>query len=206
MPLTVTPAALGAPFSFPVKAKARWLICENICVPEEGEFRLDLPVRAASIPSPQAPLFAAADERIPQPSPFAAKLSADGVLSLKGDGISPSSVRDAWFFPEKWDVIDDAAPQKLEVANGSLSLFLKPAKTFDPKASLPGVLVLRDESGAERFGSDVEAMPDLGPKPFRRVSIPAFRDEIGPILRRDRRDLCGLAIARVILPEPAIRR
>jgi thiol:disulfide interchange protein/DsbC/DsbD-like thiol-disulfide interchange protein len=151
LPLTVTPAALGAPSSFPVKAKARWLICENICVPEEGEFRLDLPVRAASIPSPQAPLFAAADERMPQPSPFAAELSAGGVLSLKGDGISPSSVRDAWFFPEKWDVIDDAAPQKLEVANGSLSLFLKPAKTFDPKASLPGVLVLRDESGAERF-------------------------------------------------------
>ena len=73
LPLTVTPAALGAPSSFPVKAKARWLICENICVPEEGEFRLDLPVRAASIPSPQAPLFAAADERMPQPSPFAAE-------------------------------------------------------------------------------------------------------------------------------------
>jgi thiol:disulfide interchange protein/DsbC/DsbD-like thiol-disulfide interchange protein len=151
LPLTVTPAASGAPSSFPVKAKASWLICENICVPEEGEFRLDLPVGVVSTPSPQAPLFAAADERIPQPSPFAAKLSADGVLSLKGDGISPSSVRDAWFFPEKWDVIDDAAPQKLDVGDGNLSLSLKPAKSFDPKASLPGVLVLRDEGGAERF-------------------------------------------------------
>ena len=150
LPLTVTPAASGAPSSFPVKAKASWLICENICVPEEGEFGLDLPV-GASTPSPQAPLFAAEDERIPQPSPFAAKLSADAVLSLKGAGISPSSVRDAWFFPEKWDVIDDAAPQKLDVGDGNLSLSLTPAKSFDPKASLPGVLVLRDGGGAERF-------------------------------------------------------
>ena len=115
LPLTVTPAASGAPSSFPVKAKASWLICETICVPEEGESSLDLPVGTASTPSAQAPLFAAADERIAKPSPFAAKLSPDGVLSLAGDGISQSSVRDAWFFPEKWDVIDDAAPQKLNV-------------------------------------------------------------------------------------------
>ena len=37
------------------------------------------------------------------------------------------------------------------VGDGNLSLSSKPAKTFDPKASLPGVLVLRDEGGAERF-------------------------------------------------------
>ena len=37
LPLTVTPPRdLGA---LPVQAKASWLICEKICVPEEGELR-----------------------------------------------------------------------------------------------------------------------------------------------------------------------
>ncbi len=147
LPLTVTPAASGAASSFTIKAKASWLICETICVPEEGEFSLDLPIGVAPAPSAQAPLFAAADERIPHPSPFVEKLSGDGVLSFSSDGISSSSVSDAWFFPEKWDVIDDAAPQKLSVAAGTLSLSLKPAKSFDPAVSLAGLLVLKDERG-----------------------------------------------------------
>ncbi|MBV9430792.1 MAG: thioredoxin family protein [Hyphomicrobiales bacterium] len=151
LPLTVTPPSAFTAASFPVKAKASWLICENICVPEEGEFRLDLPIGMTAAPSPQASLFAAADERTPEPSPFGAQLSPEGVLSFTGASITPSSVHEAWFFPEKWDVIDDAASQTLRVAQGSLSLSLKPAKSFDPASSLPGVLVIRNESGAERF-------------------------------------------------------
>jgi thiol:disulfide interchange protein/DsbC/DsbD-like thiol-disulfide interchange protein len=163
LPLTVTPVASGAPSSFPIKAKASWLICENICVPEEGSFRLDLPAGTAS-PAPQAPLFAAADARVPRPSPFTAKLSPDATLSLIGEGISSKSVRDAWFFPEKWGAIDDARPQRLAVADGAFSLALTPAKTFDPKASLSGILVVKNESGAESFFT-IAATPDGGAAP-----------------------------------------
>ena len=73
LPVTVTPPAGVS--AFPIKAKASWLICEKICVPEEGELTLDLPVGLAS-PSVEAPLFAAADARIPQPSADAATISA----------------------------------------------------------------------------------------------------------------------------------
>jgi thiol:disulfide interchange protein/DsbC/DsbD-like thiol-disulfide interchange protein len=148
LPLTVTPP--GKIASFPVAAKASWLICEKICVPEEGSFLIDLPIGAAS-PSPQAQLFAAADARIPRPSPFTAKLASDASLSLAGDAISSGSVHDAWFFPDKWGAIDDAAPQTLTVADGKLSLALKPGQTFDPKASLSGVLVVKDAAGTETF-------------------------------------------------------
>ncbi len=56
LPVSVTPAGAGGTL---VKAHAEWLVCRDICVPEEADFRLDLPPGAGA-PSAQAPLFAAA--------------------------------------------------------------------------------------------------------------------------------------------------
>jgi suppressor for copper-sensitivity B len=52
-PLMVTPANAGAPIA--LKAKVRYLVCEQICVPQEASLALDLPAGAAS-PSGFAPL------------------------------------------------------------------------------------------------------------------------------------------------------
>ncbi|MBV9701629.1 MAG: cytochrome C biogenesis protein, partial [Methylobacteriaceae bacterium] len=112
LPITVTPAQDAA--SLPIDAKASWLVCEKICIPEEGGFHLYVPLGTPS-PSPQAPLFAVADARIPRPSPYRATLAPDGTLSLGGEGISTRSVKDAWLFPSAWGPIDQAAPQKLTV-------------------------------------------------------------------------------------------
>ena len=55
LPVTITPGASGGAA---IEAHAVWLVCERICVPEEGSFRLDL---AAGTPAPsaEASLFAA---------------------------------------------------------------------------------------------------------------------------------------------------
>ncbi|MBN9564396.1 MAG: thioredoxin family protein [Alphaproteobacteria bacterium] len=53
LPVTVT-----APGKLAVTAHANWLVCKEICVPEEGVFRLDLPAGTPT-PSAQAALFAA---------------------------------------------------------------------------------------------------------------------------------------------------
>jgi thiol:disulfide interchange protein DsbD len=158
LPFAVTPPA--GLTSFPIKAKASWLICEKVCVPEEGELTLDLPVGPAS-PSVEAPLFAAADARIPKPSTDAATISSDGVLTIAGGDLSPDVVREAWFLPASWGAIDDLAPQALNVATGKLSLALKPGPAFDPKATLAGVLALEDVAGRERDLSIVAA-PQAG--------------------------------------------
>ncbi len=52
-PLMVTPKEPGAPVV--LKAKINYLVCEQICVPQEGELALDLP-RGAASPSSLAPL------------------------------------------------------------------------------------------------------------------------------------------------------
>jgi suppressor for copper-sensitivity B len=52
-PLMVTPVTAGAPVA--LKAKIRYLVCEQICVPQDGDLALDLPGGGAT-PSEHAPL------------------------------------------------------------------------------------------------------------------------------------------------------
>jgi thiol:disulfide interchange protein DsbD len=127
-----------------VKLHASWLVCSQICVPEQGDFTLDLPAGAPT-PSAQAPLFAAADARIPRPSPWPARLSPDGTLSVATAGVTPEAVKEAWFIPATPDAIAANAPQKLTVGEGTLSLHLQPAASH--ATTLDGVLVIADRSG-----------------------------------------------------------
>lgn len=160
LPVTVTPTGPGRE-ALTVEAEANWLVCERVCVPESGRFRLTLPPGPAA-PSAQAPILAAAEARLPVPSPFPARIAPDGTLSLSGDGLSPATVHEAWFFPQAWGALDQAAPQTLRVRGNTLTLALPPGPSFDPKAELQGVLVLRDAQGGES-GLQVAAMP--GPAP-----------------------------------------
>ena len=157
LPLAVTPGAL-TPRTGPlrIEAAANWLVCERICVPEEGRFTLDLPLGAPA-PSTEAPLFATAAASIPRPSPFEARIAPDGTLSLAGAGLSPATVSDAWFFPAAADAIEPAAPPALAVREGRVALALKTAPGFNGR-SLAGVVVLQDPGGQES-ALQVDAAP-----------------------------------------------
>ncbi len=58
LPVTITPGPTSA--ALPIEASATWLVCKDICVPEQGQFRLDLRPRSPAS-SPQAALFDQAD-------------------------------------------------------------------------------------------------------------------------------------------------
>jgi thiol:disulfide interchange protein DsbD len=155
---------LAVPASGPantVHLHASWLVCKDICVPEEGDFRLDLPDGTPAA-SAQAPLFAAAEAALPRPSPWPVEVAPDGTLTIAGDGISPAAVRDAWFIPAEAGTVDGPAPQTLRVREGRLTLALKPGEAFRPDAALSGVLTLRD-AGGQQTALAVTATP--GGKP-----------------------------------------
>ena len=118
LPVTITPSAAGA---VSVKAHANWLVCRDICVPEEGDFRLDLPAGNGS-PSAQAPLFAAFDREVPRPSPWHAVVGRDGTLLVQGPELTPATVVDAWFIPDTPGAIRDSAAQPLTVWHGGFTL------------------------------------------------------------------------------------
>ena len=134
-----------------VQANASWLVCSNICVPEQTHFSLPL----TGGPSAEAALFTP-----PQiaPSPFAAKISPDGTLSVTGP--TARQVVSARFFPTTQNLLVNAAPQKLSFTAAGLRLKLK---LLQPQHSkLSGVLELTDRAGNMQ-ALDLTATP--GPNP-----------------------------------------
>jgi thiol:disulfide interchange protein len=144
LPVTIS----GATGATPVRLHATWLVCAQICVPEQGDFSLFLPAGTPTA-SAQAPLFAASDALVPRASPWQARVAPDGALSVTGAGLSPASVRRAWFIPDSYGAIQDSAPQPLSVRDGGFSLALTPGTKFKPSSGLAGVLVVQDRTGQQ---------------------------------------------------------
>ena len=174
LPVTITPPKTAGPFT--IQATARWLVCDQICVPEQANFRLDLPPGTPA-PSAQAPLFAAHDQSVPRPSPWQASIAPDGNLWVQGPELRPATVAAAWFIPDRSGEIDDDAAQPLSVRQGGFVLELKLAKAVTPDAGLPGILVVADRSGLETAVT-VRATPGVPPPPafppIARVLMFAF--------------------------------
>ncbi|MBV9247887.1 MAG: thioredoxin family protein [Acetobacteraceae bacterium] len=156
LPVKVTGGHAGL-----IQAHASWLVCKQICVPEEGDFQVTLS-KGVPAPSAEARLFAAHDRAIPQPSPWQAHIAPNGRLWVQGPELSPSSVVDAWFVPDRSGEIQDSAAQLLSAREGGFILGIKLAKEFDPASGLSGILSVRDRSGQQ---TDVLLQAQAGPAP-----------------------------------------
>ncbi len=174
LPEQVHPGKGAGPWA--VRAHATWLVCKEICVPEEGNFQLDLP---AGVPAPnaQAPLFAAHDRAVPRASPWQAQIGPNGSLWVQGPELTASTVVDAWFIPDQPGRIQDDAAQPLSVRDGGFILGLKLAKGFDATNGLDGILTVRDRTGLQ---TDVAlhvapgVVPGPAMPPLQRVLAFAF--------------------------------
>jgi thiol:disulfide interchange protein DsbD len=150
LPLHVTPGA--GPLA--LSATAKYLVCKDICVPEQAALSLTLPPGLPA-PSAQTSLFDAA--KLPTPSPWPVHIAPDGTLAVQG----AAGVDAAWFFPTTAGRITPSAPQTLHAAFNGFTLSLQPDSGFDPKADLAGVLSVR-QSGQTRYLS-VAASPGAAP-------------------------------------------
>ena len=150
------PVAITAPKSarpgetITLKAAASFLVCEEICVPEDAILTLDLPVVAAAPqPDPRwGPAVAKALDAAPKPAALTATFArnAGGLsLAVTGAPLKGADLADAYFYPFKSTVIDHAKPQGIERGAEGLTLALTPGYDFTkgtaPKA-LDGVLSL----------------------------------------------------------------
>jgi DsbC/DsbD-like thiol-disulfide interchange protein len=161
--LTLAPGVSGVSGTL----AAHWLVCKDICVPEESSFRINLPAGQGT-QSAQAPLFQAHDQAVPRPSPWTATIAPDGTLFVRGQGLGPATVVDAWFIPDAaGEIVDDAA-QLLTVRDGGFTLGLRLAKGFDPESGLRGVLSVRDRASMQ---ADVALTASSGPAPLPAVPL-----------------------------------
>jgi thiol:disulfide interchange protein DsbD len=119
-----------------IAADVNWLVCSDICIPQQAHFALALD----GGPSSEAGLFASTSVVA---SPFPATIDGDGVLHVEGP--SAADVKSAQFFPDAAGEIVNGAPQRLGFTATGLTLRLtRPAQP----AALSGVLELTDKSGA----------------------------------------------------------
>lgn len=165
-----------------LKAAAGWLVCKDICIPEQADLTLSLAAAAGGAGSSAATTSAVAgiaDARARLPAPwegeaqFRARQSADPVRDGTGaetlvlrlmPAAALGEASSAYFFPTTWGAVDPVAPQRLDHDGDGLTLTMA-AGSEPPGETLAGVVV---------------ANPDLASEASQRraFAVTATRDDV----------------------------
>ncbi len=173
LPVTVRASASARPGdTVTLRAKAAFLVCADVCIPEDADLSLDLKV-VAEDPAPDpvwAPRVEAALAAAPRPGQVEAILiSGPSGLSIAATGavLAGGKARDAYFFPYEAGVLDHAAAQTLDRGPKGLTLALKPAPGAAVPSSLAGVLAVDGKvyEIEARPGKALPGAAGLGPPP-----------------------------------------
>lgn len=166
--ITVPESASGV--SFEVTADAKWLVCAEICVPEQASASLSIPLLDGTmtpLPSPHAAVIRTARKKVPEPKPWPAQFDVEGkavALNVENTAATVPEGAQIRFFPLKWGEISHAAPQSVSFGDGALKLRL----TLEQQAgnteldALEGVLAVEApgaDGAVERRGYSISAVP-----------------------------------------------
>ncbi|WGF88777.1 protein-disulfide reductase DsbD family protein [Marinivivus vitaminiproducens] len=164
VPVTV-PADWPAGRTLPLRAHAQWLVCAEICIPEEGVLSLDLPTGGATVADPAlAEGFAGARAALPGDSPWpaTAQVTSERIgLRLDAAGIDASRISDAYFFADRPGAVEPSAPQARNVDRSGLTLEIAPGRTAQ-EGPLTGVLVLTERLDGGPVSHAFEVRPETG--------------------------------------------
>ena len=139
------PAGLAKGAALPIKLKAQWLACtDEVCVPEQGAFALDLTVGDGASNARSA--FDGFRAKLPRPLGAMATHSGSGDrLRLAIPFPKTADIGNPHFFPATSGVIVDAAPQQFS-RNGD-ALILEVPMPKSASGAVAGVLSLGDGRG-----------------------------------------------------------
>jgi thiol:disulfide interchange protein DsbD len=166
LPMTLTAPASATPGQLvTLKAKARFLVCAEICVPEDADLSLTLPVGAG--PAPAEPQLGALIDKAlaqaPKPGLLSAAFQPKGpsvALAATGAPLKGADLAGAYFYPYAATVIDHAKPENIERGPDGLTLTMTAGYDFQggkTPASLAGVLAV----GGKAY--EVSAAPGAPP-------------------------------------------
>ena len=131
-------------------AKAQWLVCEEICIPEDAEVNLTLPVASEGpvLDDRYREKFLLSRQKIPRKLPVQTSIDVAGQdISLSVALSTDSRVQSLTYFPYEEGVIDLTAPINPKAAEGGgLLLALSPGWDFSNQSSFDGVLVVTEKS------------------------------------------------------------
>ncbi|MDE1948429.1 MAG: protein-disulfide reductase, partial [Burkholderiales bacterium] len=139
VPLKIGPGFAAA--TLPVRLHAEWLVCKEVCIPEQGDFALDVPAQAATVGSDAfATAFAALPQTVAAAQASARIVGTNLVVSVAG-------LPAAWqgrpidFLPEAAGVIANAAAPEAswQGSTWNAKIAIDPQRSAGP-AILPAVL------------------------------------------------------------------
>ncbi len=173
-----TDAKIGG--AFPVQATVDWLVCEEVCIPQQVQLGMELPIVAAGSAvtgERGSDLIAKARSQLPVASPWIANIEylQDRIelkiakLDLQGDHI-----KDVWFYASQWGHVVHGAPQPRRVEGDTVVIELQPGEA-PPSLAIPlqGVLVITEQAGSDTIarGVSIGNQPDVAPPTTEAASI-----------------------------------
>ncbi len=151
----ITPPEVLSADRVSLRAGSRWLVCEDICIPEEGEARLTLGVTSGGAPlepGAGAQDIAAALRDLPKDAPWPLSLTVAPeqiALSVENAALRRENVETIRFFPRDWGVIVNSAPQQLDWrADGPRILLARGELKGQPLNELNGLLSVTSTDGS----------------------------------------------------------
>lgn len=159
------PADAIAPVT--LTADANWLVCKEICIPEEGSASLKVGIADGAQASDHASLIADAVARLPTAAPWKASFAAGpDKIDLRVEGaFNPSRVASLRFFPKEWGHIAYAAEQKVTWGQDWTNLELQRGELKDKAVEkIDGLLVVEEKLDGRnvRYGFEVQANAAAG--------------------------------------------
>jgi len=149
LPVTITPpATLDNNVTYPIKLKAEWLVCKDICVPESTELQIMLPVAPNNpLMSADAPLFSAQNHiaAIEAPGQFTAG-DEYLTLSIPLSALPAKNIASVLFFPREQNIVNYAAEQKFTIDKDILNLVIERAGGM-PGGNVSGIIAVTDNTG-----------------------------------------------------------
>ncbi|MFP4003562.1 MAG: protein-disulfide reductase DsbD family protein [Alphaproteobacteria bacterium] len=194
-PMEITaPSGLTPGETVRLKADVRWLVCEEICIPEEVTLTLALPVREGppAINEEGRRTIEAARASLPRPGGWDAVFDGTSEylrIAIEAPQLLPAfetgRVTEVAFFPYEDGVIVNAAEQETSVHDGRVVLSLEPGFLFTQNGmsapeELAGVLVVRERSeggGTLETAFEIAASPgDVAAPPESAIaSVPLWQ-------------------------------
>lgn len=158
LPVAITPQQTTSGMT--LHAKASWLVCHDICIPESAELSIDLPSTGG------AAAIAGALAHVPTPytGTGAARFVREGDvlhITLPRDAAAQADIRDVSFFPLSENVIQNAAPQEAEIRADSITITVAANSAAAPEGAIDGVLSYR--AGGDAYGVQFRAAPSASP-------------------------------------------
>ncbi len=139
---------LSAGDILPLKAHVRFLVCADVCVPEEMDVNLNLPVGEAKPGSDSSTIRKGMKTEPGISETFQTIDIQNGQVEL-GFSVTGQNLEGAYFFPLQSGVLAPSAPQILDVGPNGFTIRVKAAGATLPEGNLRGVLKFGDGKAVE---------------------------------------------------------